>query len=117
MTAKFVKTRLAVLAVMSIAIPAIASIEASDVSPQKLSESSSSYILSVCVIVLAGTVVSLFYTMMRQSTIHRKELHDCYGADRADRQSRDEKFGELVKSNTEAMRDVKVVMMNCQVHK
>jgi len=84
--------RLIIIMTLGVCIPAIAAVATSDVTPKSLSEGDVAYVLSVCTIVLAMTVVSLFWTMQKKdkilteiTAIHNKDWMRRDELDREDR--------------------------------
>ena len=93
-----VRIRLLIVILMGVAIPAIASISVSDISPEQLAHSNVAYVLAVCTIVLSGTVASLFCTLMKTIKNHEEKWEHRDSLEREDRkQFRDTLNGIIAK--------------------
>ena len=96
MKARFVKTRIAIIAVLGVAIPAIASVSAADITPEQLSKGDVAHVLAVCTLVLTSAVVSLFWTMIRMVAVHRKEWIERDRLDREDRKRWNDTLNSII---------------------
>ena len=78
-----------IMAILSIAIPVLASVSVSDVTPEKLSKGDVAYVLSVFCFFEAIVICTLYMT-------HRKDWNERDKADREDRKANRDEIRNII---------------------